>query len=448
MFQRIIYLYRSFYLSKRTYWTGGAIAFVFASSFFWQPLIELGKITLLLVCFLLLVDFLLLYGKRKALLGGRSCNPRFSNGDDNNIYIELQNNYRFRIHASIIDELPLQFQIRNFNKNISLPAGLAASIPYSLRPLERGEYHFGDVQVFVQSPFAIIIRRFTFPASATIEVYPSYLQMRKYSLLAIANQLTDSGTKRLRKLGHSTEFEQIKDYVHGDDFRTVNWKASARKGDLMVNTYVDEKSQQVFCLLDKSRNMKMPFEGMSLLDYAVNASLILTNVALQKQDKAGLITFAEKVDTFLPPDRKNRQMENVLDALYNQQTKFLDADFEALYAQVRSKIKQRSLLILFTNFESVYSLERQLPYLRRIAHHHLLMVVLFENTEIKILTQTQATNTEEIYIQTIAEKLAYEKRLLVKELKKYGILTVLTTPQQLTINTVNKYLEVKARQAI
>jgi uncharacterized protein (DUF58 family) len=187
---------------------------------------------------------------------------------------------------------------------------------------------------------------------------------------------------------------------------------------------------------------------MSLLDYAINASLVLSSVALQKQDRAGMITFAEKVDTFLPAERNPLQMESILETLYHQQTQFHDADFETLYARVRSRIKQRSLLVLFTNFESLYALERQLPYLRKIAHYHLLMVVFFENTEIRSLLQKDSHNTEEIYIQTIAWKFSYEKRQLVKELKKYGILSLLTTPGSLTINTVNKYLEIKARQAI
>jgi uncharacterized protein (DUF58 family) len=279
-------------------------------------------------------------------------------------------------------------------------------------------------------------------------VYPSFVQMRRYSLVSATNQSNATGSKRLRKLGHSMEFEQIKDYVRGDDYRTINWKASARKGQLMVNTFVDERSQQIFCIVDKSRTMKMPFGGMTLLDYAINASLVLSNIAIQKQDKAGLITFAEKVDTFVPADRKHIQMESILEALYGQQTRFYDADFESLYAQIRSKIKHRSLLVLFTNFESLYALQRQLPYLRKIAHHHLLMVVFFENTEIKQLITTNAKNTEEIYIQTIAEKQAYEKKQLVKELQKYGILSMLTTPEGLTVNTINKYLEVKSRQAL
>jgi uncharacterized protein (DUF58 family) len=266
--------------------------------------------------------------------------------------------------------------------------------------------------------------------------------------MAVSNRLNETGIRRLRKSGSSMEFEQIKEYVHGDDNRNVNWKATARKGDLMVNTFTDEKSQHIYCLIDKGRNMKMPFEGMTLLDYAINASLVLTNVALLKHDKAGLLTFASQPDTFLPADRKGIQMEMILENLYRQQTHFSETDFEALYTHIRGKIKNRALLILFTNFESIPGFQRQLPYLRKIAKHHLLLVVFFENTELKALREKPAENIEDIYIKTIADKFAFEKRLIVKELRQHGILSILTTPQQVTVNTINKYIELKARQAL
>lgn len=448
MIQRLIFLYQSFYFTKRTYLAGAVIVLLFAVSFFIPVLFEVNQLLLLTLIFLAILDLLLLYVKRRALMGGRICPERFSNGDENKVLLELQNNYSFKVDAELVDELPVQFQERNWKKHISVDRYERSETVYSLRPLQRGEYQFGDLHVFVKSPLQLVVRRFTFLTKQTVTVYPSYMQLRKYSLNAVSSRLQDAGSKRLRKLGNSVEFEQIKEYVPGDDYRTINWKATARKGQFMANTYVDEKSQQVYCLIDKSRSMKMPFDGMSLLDYAINASLILSNVALQKQDKAGLVTFAEKVDVFLPAEKNYLQMESILDSLYKQQTLFLDADYEALYAQVRSKIKQRSLLVLFTNFESSYSLERQLPYLRKIANYHLLIVVFFENTEIKSLLSRDARDTEEIYIQTIAGKFSYEKRLLVKELKKYGILSVLTVPRQLTVNAVNKYLEIKSRQAI
>src|SRR3712207_1783676 len=136
--------------------------------------------------------------------------------------------------------------------------------------------------------------------------------------MAISNRLTEAGVKKVRRLGHSMEFEQVKEYVSGDDYRTLNWKATARRGNLMVNNFTDEKSQPIYCVIDKGRAMKMPFEGMSLLDYAINASLVLSNVALLKQDKAGLVTFSEQAGAFLQANRTPTQMQAILEVLYNQ----------------------------------------------------------------------------------------------------------------------------------
>jgi len=190
--------------------------------------------------------------------------------------------------------------------------------------------------------------------------------------------------------------------------------------------------------------MKMPFNGLSLLDYAINAVLALSNVCLQKQDRVGLMGFSTKLSTLIAADKKLVQRENILEALYKEQTGFLESDYEMLYMQVRHKIKQRSLLVLFTNFESLTGLKRQLNYLRSIARHHLLMVVFFENTEMNKLAHADAYNVEDIYTKTIAEKLVFEKKLVVKELQKYGILSVLAKPEELTVSAINKYLELKA----
>ncbi len=274
------------------------------------------------------------------------------------------------------------------------------------------------------------------------------MQFHKYELLSNATMQNEMGSKRMRKIGQSMEFEQIKEYVSGDDIRTLNWKASARKGGLMVNNYMEERSQQVYCIIDKGRLMKMPFGGMTLLDHAINSCLVLSNVCLKKQDRVGLITFSNVPGTILPADRKPVQTENILQSLYKQKTDFLESDFEMLYQQIRNKIKHRSLLILFTNFESLSGLNRQIDYLRSIARHHLLLVVFFENTELDKLTRSEAKNVEQVYIKTIAEKFAFEKRLIAKELSKYGILSILSSPQNLTVNTINKYLELKTRQAI
>jgi uncharacterized protein (DUF58 family) len=176
--------------------------------------------------------------------------------------------------------------------------------------------------------------------------------------------------------------------------------------------------------------------------------LVLCNTALIKQDKAGLITFAENLDVFLNADRKPGQLNVILEQLYKQETAFLEPDLEKLFSVIRNRVTQRSLIIFFTNYESLESLERELSSLKRIAHYHLLMVVFFENTELKELVNTKAQTTEDIYIKTIAEKYLFERQLIAKELQKNGIISVLTTPDKLTVNALNKYLEIKNRQSI
>lgn len=397
---------------------------------------------------LFIIEYLFLFLPKKGVYAVRSHAERFSNGDENPVQINIENFYPLPVGVEIIDEIPHQFQLRNVLFRATLAAGTSKIIQYTLRPVKRGEYQFGTINLYTGGPIGFMQRRFSFQSMSAVPVYPSYLQMRKYQLMAIHNRLSEIGIKKVRRIGHSLEFEQIKEYVRGDDYRTVNWKATARKGQLMVNHYTDEKSQQIYCVIDKSRAMKMPFEGLSLLDYAINASLVLSNVALLKQDKAGLITFSERLGSVLMADKKAAQMQAILEVLYNQKTRYLESDFERLYAHIRTRINQRSLIVLFTNFESMSGLQRQLPYLRKIAQHHLLLVVFFENTELKQLTEKQVDDVESVYVKTIGEKFAFEKKLIVKELRKYGIISILTAPENVTVNTINKYLELKARQAI
>ena len=439
--------FKTAYPRNIVYYAGYAAAVFFVLSFFIPFFFAIGAAVLICTGIAFLIDTILLYS-RHGITATRALEDRLSNGDANLVTLHFTNHYGFAVQCDVIDELPFQFQERTWSRSVQLEKKGAGSLQYTIVPLLRGVYAFGIINVYVRSPLGMIQRRYCCGEPAEVAVYPSYIQMRRHQLAAIGNRLQEAGTKRIRKLGHSTEFEQIKEYVRGDDYRTVNWKATARRGDLMANTFTDERSQQIFCIINKGRVMKMPFEGMTLLDYAINASLALLNVALRKGDKAGLITYAQTVDTFLPADKKKGQLNTLLHALYKEETTFAEPDPEALFSVVRNRISHRSLLIYFTNFESAESLERQLLFFKRLAHYHLLMVVFFENTELKTVVESEAKTIEDIYIKTIAEKYRHEKVLMVKELHKQGIIAVLTTPQNLTVNTLNKYLELKSRQSI
>lgn len=439
--------YQSFYPGNVVYYAGYTAAALFALSFFVPLFFSIAGVLLACAGIAVLADALLLYSK-KGIVAERLLPERFSNGDENTITIQFFNAYGFAARCTVIEELPYQFQERSWRREVLIESDASHVLDYAVKPVTRGLYEFGNLNVYVKGPLGIVQRRYRYGRPTTVPVYPSYIQMRRFQLAAIGNKLQEAGTKRVRRLGHSMEFEQIKEYVRGDDYRTVNWKATARKSDLMVNAFTDERSQQIYCIINKGRVMKMPFDGMTLLDHAINATLALLNVALRKGDKAGLITYAEKVDTFLPADKRSTQLNTLLEALYNEETQFAEPDNEALFSAIRHKITQRSLLVLFSNFESMESLKRQLPFLKQVAHYHLLVVVFFENTELKTLAESNAKTTEDIYIKTIAEKYRYEKKLMVKALHMHGIVALLTAPQNLTVTVLNKYLELKKRQSI
>ncbi len=439
---------KSIYIANLLYYIICIVVTMFVFGFFFPFIYSLANYVLIIVIILIVVDVLILYSNRKGIFARRDTLDKLSNGDDNPVQIVLENKYLFTVRATVIDELPFQFQVRDKEFKLTIDSGKNKIIEYDVHPVKRGEYSFGAVNVFIKSPIGFVQKRFRFSQDMMVPVYPSFMQMRKYELLAISNRLTDAGIKKIRRRGNNAEFEQIKEYVGGDDYRTINWKATARKNKMMINQYQDEKSQQVYSVIDMGRVMRMPFEGLSLLDYAINSSLVISNIAMLKQDKAGIVTFSHKVQSVLTADRRNAQLQKILELLYNQKTGYLESDFENLFINVKTKITQRSLLLLYTNFESLSGLQRQLKYLRRIAKDHLLVVIFFENTELKAFIDQPAVTTEEVYAKTIAEKLAYEKKLIVKELEKYGIQSILTAPQKLSVNTINKYVELKSRGLI
>ena len=440
--------WRSFYMTNRLFAATVLLIFLFLSAYFFPAWFNIVRVLFFLLLAAFTVDILLLFRVKKPIIAVRNMAEKFSNGDDNEVSITLESLYQQPVNLKLIDELPFQFQDRTRAFELDLKPGEVKRVTYALRPVKRGEYIFGTMNIFATTQLGLVRRRTQVGESATVSVYPSFMQMRKYELLAISNQLTDYGIKKIRRIGNNMEFEQIKNYVIGDDYRKVNWKATARRNELMVNQYQDEKSQQVYSVIDKGRMMQMPFEKMSLLDYAINASLVISNIALKKGDKAGIVTFQQKVNSILPASSRNVQLNLILEHLYKQKTGYKESDYAKLYATLKRKVTQRSLILLYTNFESLSSLKRQLNHLRRIRKQHLLVCIIFQNTELDSLIHSVATDIEEVYTKGIAEQLAYEKKLIIKELQAHGIHTILTPPKELSVNTINKYLELKARGLI
>ena len=434
------------FIRKRLYIAVALIVVCFIAGIRSDLLFTLAQFFLFALIILCLYEITVLFiANKNAIRCRRECSERFSNGDENEIVLHLTNSYPFPVLLEIIDEIPPIFQRRDLLFSLSMDKKADKVLKYTLRPVKRGIYRFGCIHVFASTKFGLISRRFKTGAPCDVKTYPSYIYLKQYEILAATNQLKQAGNKKIKRIGQTMEPDQIKDYVKGDDYRVINWKATARRSKLMVNVFQEERAQNVYCVIDKGRTMQSAFNGMTLLDYAINASLAIAYVAMLKGDKTGLLTFERKFDTFVPPSRSPLQLNHIQEALYHQQTTFLESDFLSLYRQINANVRNRGLLLIFTNFDSVLAMQRQLRYLSMMAKQHSVLVVFFENTELESLAGRQPESREDAYETVIAEKLEYEKRLIIYKLRQNNILSLLTHPQELTVNVINKYLEIKAR---
>lgn len=439
---------RTVFVTSRFFLAYALVVISMVIGFFVPPIVDVAWVLMSLLFLLSIVDLVILFSGKNMILAERLLPLRFSNGDQNHIRIKLLNNYPLKIKAKIIDEVPVVFQYRNLAFDINMQPHSENNLDYELRPVKRGVYSFGSLRVFVHSQLELISLRYTFPMEQDIDVFPSFLRLQEYNLDALHYLKLPGGIKQIRRLGHTMEFENIREYVQGDDWRSINWKATSRSLKLMTNQYIDEKSQQIYCVIDTGRSMRMPFNGLTLLDYAINASLALTYVVLQRHDRAGLIVSAYNKITAVQASNNRSQLHRIMKQLFDLETDFPESDFGYLQSGLRQKVSQRSLIILFTNFESKDALFRQLQGLQAIAKNHLLLVVGFMNTELESMLDEPTKIVRDVYDKAIAEHMILEKKRIQYELKQRGILSLLVTPQELNIKLINKYLEIKSRSLL
>lgn len=441
-------LLSSWYITHRTVYTIAGITLVSVLSVWFAPLLFVaqGATIVLLLC--VLAETFALYRKPFEVTASRDMDIRLSNGDENEIRIHLDSTYPFTLQAKIIDELPVQFQVRDFFLRTTLTSGARFVTKYCIRPAERGSYIYGAVNIFVTTSLGVVERRFRCEAEREVVVYPSIIGMRRAEIQAFSQKASAYGVRKLRRVGHTMEFEKIKTYVAGDDVRTINWKATARSTSMMVNLYQDERAQDVYSIIDMGRVMKMPFNKMTLLDYSINSVLAFSNVVLKKYDRAGLLTFGVNPGAMVQAAARHRQLGTINQQLYNLSTGFEESDDENIVAMVRRVVKQRSLLMFYTNIESLASLKRRMPYLAMLAKQHVLVVVFFENTELRAFSEAEVKNVQDVYYRTIAQTMMLQKREIVKNLRAAGVYTVLTKPEDLSMKTIEAYLSLKARGVI
>lgn len=435
------------FLHNRFFYGVALLAIVFLLSYSYQPIYAIGWYIAYLFLLLLVVDYILLFLFSKKINMERSIHDKLSLGDEQHIKYAVTNDNAFPLDYELTDELPMQLQHRGYIHRTAIQKEETNNIKYRIRPTVRGLYSFGDLHAFISFPYlGFLQRRVTHHCPTEVGVYPSFIQMRNFELQVFSQTANIAGIRRVRQVGENDEFEHIRNYTQGDNIRSINWRATSRRGELMVNQYENSKSQMVYTIIDKGRSMKMPFNELTLLDYAINSSLVLSNIILKKYDRAGLITFSDKIGAIIKASSHQNQLQKITSYLYNQVTGFKESNFELLFYTLRKTISRRSVMIFFTNFEHKSDLKRNLRYLKILNKKHLLVVVMFKNTELEALRDQPTRKIKDIYYKTFAEKSIIEKEKIANELKANGIQVILTAPEDLSVNVVNKYLEIKAKR--
>ena len=361
---------------------------------------------------------------------------------------------------------PLNFQLRDeypyqFESDAVTLAGAAAPYDihearYHLRPLQRGDYAFGDINLRYTSTLKTFVRQARYPAAAPVKVYPNVLDVRKYDLMARKGLLFELGLRAARVYGQGNEFERLREYNTDDEFRRINWKATARRGKPIAAEYETERSQYVMSVIDTGRLMRPPVgdpasdggPGLAKLDFAINTALLLSYVATLKGDHIGLLTFADDVRTYLAPRRGKGQFYRMLEALYNVQFEPVEADYSQALTYLDLKHKRRSLVVVFTDLVTLDAARPLIAQMARLARRHLPLCVVISDPNFTRLAAQPPRDSGAVYQRAVAEMLLDERRVVLDTLNRNGVLTIDVPADQLTVSVINKYLELKGRGAI
>jgi uncharacterized protein (DUF58 family) len=328
------------------------------------------------------------------------------------------------------------------------PVDQPITLDYTVYPPRRGNYTFGDLHLRWQSSLGLLRRQARFPASTAVKVYPNLVDVKKYDLLLRKNRLWELGLRQTRLLGSGTEYERLRDYSPDDEYRRINWKATARRGKPISVEYQTERSQSILALLDVGRMMRSPVGDIAKLDYAINAVLLLSYVAAQKGDRVGLLAFADQVQSWLTPRGGRAQFHRMLEQLYAVESQPVEPDYAAALSYLAAQHIKRSLVLVFSDLTGSLGLEALAAQLLLLRRRHLPLLVTMRDPTVQRLARQPVVDSASLYQRTVAEQLLDERRTVLEQLQRQGVLTLDAPANELSLAVVNRYLELKARTQI
>ena len=378
----------------------------------------------------------------------REHDNKLSLGAENPVKISLRNRSWRGVDFTVRDEAPEQFKIeaRTIEGHVE-PRGEWESV-YHVRPVRRGDYQFGDLSLRWLGPLGLVNRQAKVEAQEPVKVYPNLLDVRRYDLLLRRNRLQEMGLRTTRQFGEGTEFERLREYLPDDEYRRINWKATARRNFPVTTEYQTERSQQVIAVLDVGRMMQSPVADIAKLDYVVNAVLLLTYVATGKGDRVGMMSFADDVRHYLGPRQGRGQFYRMLELLYAVEPQPVEPNYRKALAYLAIKQRRRALVVLFTDLTGGASLNSLVAQMAMLARNSLPLVVTISDPDVVSLSQMKPNDSLGVYQRAAASQLLDERRVVLDSLRQRGVQTLDVPANQLSMSVINRYLELKGRMQL
>jgi uncharacterized protein (DUF58 family) len=374
----------------------------------------------------------------------------FSVGRPNVVTLEVSSFARRKLRVQVKDDLFFGAEGTDLPVEMDLGPGKRATGTYRVCPTRRGAYELGDHFVRYPSPLGLLIRQLRIRARTPVKVYPDVALVRTYELLA--RQDRDAALVRTRMRGGESEFERLRDHQKDDEFRRIDWKATARRHKLIARDYQLERNQNVVCLLDCGRLMTAESEGLSHFDHALNANLMMAHVAARSGDQVGLLAFADHVLRYLPPAGGARAGQRLIQASYDLHPTLVESNYAAAFDMLSLRLRKRSLVVLFTQLVDDVAAQSVLRLMRGLLPRHLPLFVLFRHLEVDDLTEPRAPAASDtpldLYVRSAAAEINLWREKLVRDLRAGGALVLHVAPKKLTPALVSRYLEIKARQLL
>ncbi len=349
------------------------------------------------------------------------------------------------IALTVRDEPPIEFVIED-----NLASGTVAfkqpfEAAYIAIPGRRGNYQFGATHLRWEGPLGLIRRQASADNEASVKVYPNMLEVRKYDLMLRQNRLKELGLRHTRLTGEGTDFEGLREYRQGDSFRRINWKSTARRMRPITTEYQTERSQNIVTVIDVGRMMQSTVDGLTKLDHVLNTVLLLGYVASGMGDRIGVLTFADKVQTFMRPKQGRNQFYKMLELLYQTEPEPVEPSYAGAINHLMHQQRRRSLAIVFTDISSGFGLDNLIASTIQLSKRHLTVVVTIKDPDVVERSEAAVADSDGVYQRMVAQKMLDERQIGLDKLKQYGVLTLDVSADKLSISVIDRYLDLKSR---